>query len=291
MNVSKRFHSLVLLACGKAIVAVASAAPVQWEHAAGGNGHLYEVIRVGRQLHWDEARQAAKALGPGWDLATITTAEESTFVKSLFGSDPRFFNLFPVGPVPRNGPWIGGFNIVDRNTFQWVTGEPVSFTDWGPFFFYSGRPISYADFAPPFGDGSGIAWSTPRFAFDFNSPIAYVAESSTPGPGGLVLTRSAVPGCHSVTGTVTISQPAPLQGLVVNLSDTLNSARSPATLTIPAGATSAAFTIKTSPVASSETGSVRATFGTTTLNQPLTVRPMGLLSSRSRRLRSSAAAP
>ena len=275
MSGFRSFHSLVLLACGSSVAA--PAAPVLWEPAAGGNGHLYEVIWVGRQLHWEEARQAAKDIGPGWDLATIATAGESAFVKSLFGTDPRFFNLFPVGPVPRNGPWIGAFNTIDRDTFQWVSGDPVSFTDWGPFFFYGGRPVSYADFSPPWGDGSGIAWSTPRFAFDFNSPIAYVAELSTPSLAGLVLGQSTVAGCRSVTGTITIPQPAPPQGVTVNLSDTLDSARTPATLTIPAGATRGTFTIKTSPVKSSETGTVRATFGSTTLNKQLTVRRMALL--------------
>ena len=28
------------------------------------------------------------------------------------------------------GPWIGGFNVTAPDTFQWVTGEPVSFTNW-----------------------------------------------------------------------------------------------------------------------------------------------------------------
>ena len=108
---------------------------------------------------------------------------------------------------------------------QWVTGEPVSFTDWGPYF-YADRPISFADHTFPWGDTSGIAWNTPRDPFSWNSPIAYIAELSRLSElSSLALQQARVAGCKTVTGTVTIPQPAPLEGLVVSLSDTLNSGR------------------------------------------------------------------
>ncbi len=82
-------------------------------------------------------------------------------------------------------------------------------------------------------------------------------------------------GCKTVTGTVTLSRPAPAGGVVVALSDTLASASLPATLTVLAGATTKAFMVKTVPVRANEVGTVSATVGSTTLSQPLVVRPMG----------------
>ena len=87
MNKTQRICCFALVACGISIAALARAAPTRWDPAAGGNGHLYEAIRFGRQLSWESARAEARARGPGWDLATITSAEENAFVKSLFEGD------------------------------------------------------------------------------------------------------------------------------------------------------------------------------------------------------------
>ena len=78
----RRVRSLVLVACATSITAVAVAAPVRWS----ANGHYYRAVRVGTPISWDAANQAAQALGPGWHLATITSAEEDEFVKGLLGS-------------------------------------------------------------------------------------------------------------------------------------------------------------------------------------------------------------
>ena len=94
----------------------------------------------------------------------------------------------------------------------------------------------------------------------------------------LTLRSELVVGCKSVTGTVTLPGPAPAGGVVVTLSDTLSAASTPVTLKFLEGATSKTFTVKTVPVAENQTGKVSATLGSTTLSQPLTVRPMGLTS-------------
>jgi Tol biopolymer transport system component len=97
-------------------------------------------------------------------------------------------------------------------------------------------------------------------------------------PFSFKLKQSAVAGCKSVAGTVTLSEPAPPEGLVVALSDTLAAASTPATLKILAGAASKTFTVKTFPVSASESGAVSATLDGKTASQDLTVRPMGLTS-------------
>lgn len=94
----------------------------------------------------------------------------------------------------------------------------------------------------------------------------------------VTLKKTETAGCLSVIGTVTLSEPAPATGVVVYLSDTITAATTPATLTVPAGLTSRTFTVKTVPVTASESGNVLATLGSVTLGQPLTVRPMGMLS-------------
>jgi len=52
-------------------------------------------------------------------------------------------------------------------------------------------------------------------------------------------------GGNSATGTVTLSGPAPSGGFVVQLRSSSSRASVPSTVTVPAGATSARFTIQT----------------------------------------------
>jgi hypothetical protein len=99
---------------------------------------------------------------------------------------------------------------------------------------------------------------------------------STVTLSSVTLSKSLVAGCKSVSGTVTISEPAPAAGLVVYLSDTLNAATVPATVTVPAGATTKSFTVKSSAVAANQDGLVSATLGPTTRSAALTLRPMGM---------------
>lgn len=92
----------------------------------------------------------------------------------------------------------------------------------------------------------------------------------------VTLKSSLVAGCKSVSGSVTISEPAPPTGLVLYLSDTLAAATVPATVTVPAGATTKTFTVKSSYVDANQAGLVSATLGPTTLSQSLTLRPVGM---------------
>jgi len=140
---------------------------------------------------WDASRAAAMELGPGWDLATVASAAESEFLKSLLTVDSFNLDQFTTNS---SGPWIGGLNVFGPTEFQWVTEEPVTFTDWGPSepFQNTGLMISYADFTEPFGDLSGIAWNdveSGRPAGD--GPIAFIAESA--GPCEVVPTPTATP--------------------------------------------------------------------------------------------------
>jgi LmbE family N-acetylglucosaminyl deacetylase len=62
------------------------------------------------------------------------------------------------------------------------------------------------------------------------------------------------------TGTVTLNAPAPAGGAVISLSDNSSAASVPATVTIPAGATTATFTVRTGIVLLSTTARITATY-------------------------------
>jgi trimeric autotransporter adhesin len=92
------------------------------------------------------------------------------------------------------------------------------------------------------------------------------------------LNPASVAGGHDVTGTVSLDGPALAAGALVTLSDNLNAATTPASVTIPSGARSANFVIKTSAVSVKETGTITASRNGVTRTAALTVRLPGLQS-------------
>ncbi|MGE0536607.1 MAG: lectin-like protein [Pirellulales bacterium] len=93
-----------------------------WAVDAGGNGHIYD--RVERLANFDTALADAASRtvnGVTGHLVTITSAAESDFVYQVSSH--------------KSGNWIGlarPSSSGDVNDFQWVTGEPVSYTNWFP---------------------------------------------------------------------------------------------------------------------------------------------------------------
>jgi hypothetical protein len=127
-------------------------------------------------------------------------------------------------------------------------------------------------------DGSMLAAPADQFAIDFARLDLTGLPSGDPTLTSLTLKKPVVAGCKPVVGTVTLSAPAPAGGAVVTLSETLASGSAPASVTIPAGATSKTFKVTTAARADSEAGTVSAAYGGTTLITPLTIRPMSVLS-------------
>jgi hypothetical protein len=89
-------------------------------------------------------------------------------------------------------------------------------------------------------------------------------------PQQVTVTPTALSGGQSAAGSVILSGPAPTGGLVVSLSGSFPSAVSlPSSIIVPAGATSAPFTVTTYPVTASANVVVTASYGgcatTTTL--------------------------
>lgn len=103
--------------------------------------------------------------------------------------------------------------------------------------------------------------------------VPEVAEISL-GTTNSATEQTLAGGCGADAGFVRLSAPAPAGGFTVTLSDTLNAAQVPATLTIPAGRTTAIFYTTTTPVNQLETGQVTATGGGVSRSQTLNVRPV-----------------
>jgi hypothetical protein len=110
-----------------ASIGSATAAPVVWEVADGGNGHAYEAVLA--STTWTEANAAATLAGG--HLATIHSAAENEFVFNLIDSQPYWIAFNGNGNW---GPWIGGLqppgSTEPAGGWRWVTGEPFSHTNW-----------------------------------------------------------------------------------------------------------------------------------------------------------------
>lgn len=96
-----------------------AAAPVQWQSSDGGNDHWYDLVQPG-PVFWTMANQQADQLSfqglPG-HLVTIGSAAEQDFLVSSFS-------------IGYPGAWIGLTDAAQEGSFQWVTGEPLSYTAW-----------------------------------------------------------------------------------------------------------------------------------------------------------------
>ena len=98
--------------------------PVEWKVSDGGNGHWYKWVKQLSGISWSSARSLCEAQG-GY-LATPTSLAENEFVFNLTLPTSAWANYL--------GPWLGGFqapNSIEPNGgWQWVTGEPWSWTNW-----------------------------------------------------------------------------------------------------------------------------------------------------------------
>ena len=141
-------------------------------------GHEYEVVAAS-QIGWAAARTAAQALGAGWDLVTIGSAAENTFVESL---------LNPALPS-RSHYWLGATDTAAEGTWVWVDGTPWVFTDW-----WGGEPndVGGEDFLA-YDLRSGVwAWNDASNASAASVGIrGYIAEriatQAVPEPSSLLL--------------------------------------------------------------------------------------------------------
>lgn len=153
-------------------------APSQWTISSGGNGHFYDRVAPPEGVTWTEARDEATAstfLGESGHLVTVNSEEEWNFIIETF---------------PQDWTWIGLSDEAQEGTFQWVTGEPLTFTRWIP-----GEPNNsggiedYVFYQRSSGLDGDFGWNDfPNYRNVFTSalPIGYVVEF-VPEPSPLTL--------------------------------------------------------------------------------------------------------
>ncbi len=98
------------------------------------NGHFYAWIDD--PLSWPDANAAAQGystvhssmLLEDWHLATITSQAENDFLAQTVLGLPGAW----VPPIGAQRAWIGLFNEMGANNFEWVTGESTTYTNWQP---------------------------------------------------------------------------------------------------------------------------------------------------------------
>lgn len=121
------------------------------------------------------------------------------------------------------------------------------------------------------------ASSTVNISAIYGGAIRSASLTVTPAPpppptlASLTLNPANVIGGQSSTGTVTLTGPAPAGGAQVFLSSSNGAARVPSSVTVPAGATGATFTVNTSFVLISTSATISATYNSTTQTATLGV--------------------
>jgi hypothetical protein len=104
--------------CERGKACVVGDYPVQWRVEDGGNGHWYGVTP--ERGTWQHDRERAQLVGG--DLATVTNDAESKWL---------CLGVMNAGPWATEACWMG-MKLSSNGAFQWVSGEPVTWTNWYP---------------------------------------------------------------------------------------------------------------------------------------------------------------
>ncbi len=129
-----RLSAAVLAIAAPAALGDVLEATSTWTSGTGANGHTYMLFSVNPGVTWEAAEASAVSLGG--TLATITSANENTFVYNALGiasnNNVWYLNTFNASI----GPWLGAFqpdgSAEPAGGYQWVTGEAFSYTNWSP---------------------------------------------------------------------------------------------------------------------------------------------------------------
>jgi len=148
-------------------VDVAQSAPV----LNPANNHWYDIVSSAPDGSWLSAESNAQALGG--HLVTINDAAEEAWLRATFGTDIRY--------------WIGFNDAAAEGTWVWVSGEPVTYTNWD-----SGEPNN--SMPPDSGEDYGVLnWNDATGGWnDWGSqrPDYYRIEGiaeTIPAPGAILL--------------------------------------------------------------------------------------------------------
>ena len=185
------------------------------------------------------------------------------FVSSLFGKSVLRYSGLWGGPIGEFVPaGSGGLSQALGLTFGPDQNLYVCSQDTSTILRYDGRTGAFIDAFVPSGSG-GIEF--PTYLTFAPAPVTLAS---------VYLSPALVAAPHTSAGTVSLSGAAPSGGARITLSSSRpDVARTPARVTIPAGASSARFTLRPRGVNTSVPVVITASYGGQTASAVLTVRP------------------
>jgi hypothetical protein len=142
------------------------------------NYNLHSYYRSTGSMTWTDAKQACISMGG--HLVTIADGAEQTFV----------FNTWPSG-------WIGFNDEAIEGSFVWVTGEPVTYTNWNPGEPNNAGNEDYAQFV-----GGGKWNDLPNMSLPYVIEFEYIVTTTpwvldgiayTDGTGKYTINKSTNP--------------------------------------------------------------------------------------------------
>jgi hypothetical protein len=183
--------------------------PVQWPT----NGHRYLAVCAPERITWQAASEAAAA--QGGHLATLTTAEENAFVYGLVNYDEFWWlDLLHEDAI---GPAIGGFqppgSPEPAGNWQWVTGEPWSYTSWAvpepnnvegdDRLIYQSRTLQRWS---GWGDipGTSMTWAVKGYIIEWEPKVLVQDEEGQPVPEAQVFRNGELAGATDSNGVLFI---------------------------------------------------------------------------------------
>jgi uncharacterized repeat protein (TIGR03803 family) len=182
------------------------------------------------------------------------------------GRDGFLYGTAPVGGQPVTAPSRHG--VVYRMDKAGAVTVLHTFTG----------PDGYSPRAALVRGADGGLYGSTIIGGTFGLGVLFRIDASAPPPSqlptvtGLTLNPVNVVGGKSSAGTITLSGPAPSGNAVVTLSSSNSSVVAvPATVTVPAGATSASFTVSTKRVKSTQTVSIKASYNGGSVSATLTI--------------------
>lgn len=163
----KMFLIFCSVACLLGAVDIAQGAPVfnPVTH------HWYEIVSSGADGSWINAEINANALGG--NLVTINDASEEAWLRSIFGTDTRY--------------WIGFNDAASEGVWVWSSGEAVTYTNWDDFEPNNMMPPAIGE------DYATLNWNTVTGGWndwDHQRPGFYNIEGiseTIPAPGAILL--------------------------------------------------------------------------------------------------------
>jgi hypothetical protein len=171
----------------------------------------------------------------------------------------------PTGTVSLTGPAPSGGAVVNLSSANPAASVPASVTvqsnATAANFAVATAPVSSTTIGNVTATYSGVTKTT---VITVQPPLAALTS--------VTVSPSTVTGGSNSKGTVNLSAPAPTGGIVVNLSSNKpNKASVPANVTVPAGSSSATFSVTTATVNKKTVVTITAAYGGVTKSATLTL--------------------